>query len=279
MKSFSIFCGLALLIGLVWAALPYLNGRDKAYEERLVGALNHVEGALEASRDFRVDLYAPSIERRSKRGHWILSGIMLTRDSAGRTDREAFSADLESACAVFVDPTCWRIEKLVVGGRTVNISLQAIPDRESTPKSSASGTVAKESVRLPAKAGNTASGAASTPVQNATMLPATEMPATLSSEMPSGVDVEEGEIPAAGEGDATLKKGPTRFIQEALTKLGYNPGPVDGISGPKTTSAIKSYQRDHGLAADGLPSPKLLRQLHRKVRKSPVDNPDIGRLR
>ncbi|MDP6705729.1 MAG: peptidoglycan-binding domain-containing protein [Alphaproteobacteria bacterium] len=36
-----------------------------------------------------------------------------------------------------------------------------------------------------------------------------------------------------------------------LRDLGYRPGPVDGLMGRRTGSAIKSYQRDRGLAADG----------------------------
>lgn len=43
----------------------------------------------------------------------------------------------------------------------------------------------------------------------------------------------------------------TRELQERLTALGYAPGPVDGLPGQKTTAAVKAFQRDHGLVADG----------------------------
>lgn len=39
--------------------------------------------------------------------------------------------------------------------------------------------------------------------------------------------------------------------QQALTDLGYDPGPVDGVNGAMTTAAIKAFQRDHGLNPDG----------------------------
>ena len=39
--------------------------------------------------------------------------------------------------------------------------------------------------------------------------------------------------------------------QANLTRLGYRPGPVDGLYGPQTSDAIRQYQRDHGLPIDG----------------------------
>jgi N-acetylmuramoyl-L-alanine amidase len=42
-----------------------------------------------------------------------------------------------------------------------------------------------------------------------------------------------------------------REKQELLQRLGYNPGPVDGLMGSKTERAIKSFQKDVGLVQDG----------------------------
>jgi peptidoglycan hydrolase-like protein with peptidoglycan-binding domain len=47
-------------------------------------------------------------------------------------------------------------------------------------------------------------------------------------------------------------------IQSGLARLGYDPGPVDGIPGPRTASAIRAYQHDHGLPVDGQPSVALV---------------------
>ena len=41
-------------------------------------------------------------------------------------------------------------------------------------------------------------------------------------------------------------------IQTALKKAGYDPGPLDGIKGRRTIAAIKAFQRDTGLAVDGV---------------------------
>ena len=41
-------------------------------------------------------------------------------------------------------------------------------------------------------------------------------------------------------------------IQDALIKAGHDPGPVDGMFGPQTQSAIKSYQKSKGFAEGDL---------------------------
>ena len=45
---------------------------------------------------------------------------------------------------------------------------------------------------------------------------------------------------------------PSRDIQSALKGAGYYQGSVDGKIGPGTKDAIKAFQRDHGLNADGV---------------------------
>ncbi len=39
--------------------------------------------------------------------------------------------------------------------------------------------------------------------------------------------------------------------QKKLTELGYDPGPIDGKIGKKTTATLKSFQQDNGLTATG----------------------------
>ncbi|MGQ0658997.1 MAG: peptidoglycan-binding domain-containing protein [Chromatiales bacterium] len=52
-----------------------------------------------------------------------------------------------------------------------------------------------------------------------------------------------------------------REIQSVLRQLGYYQGAVDGIAGPKTTGAIRSYQQQYGLAVDGRASSQLLNHM------------------
>ena len=47
-------------------------------------------------------------------------------------------------------------------------------------------------------------------------------------------------------------------IQVSLTRLGYDPGPVDGVYGQGTADAISRYQYANRLPVDGRPSPQLL---------------------
>src|SRR5262249_6134238 len=67
---------------------------------------------------------------------------------------------------------------------------------------------------------------------------------------PSGDGEEVKAAPKAG-GNAA-----TQGLQKALKKLGYDPGAIDGISGPKTKAAIQKFQQANGLSADGIAGPK-----------------------
>lgn len=44
----------------------------------------------------------------------------------------------------------------------------------------------------------------------------------------------------------------TRIIQEKLQALGYYRGALDGVNGRLTKAAVRRYQTEYGLAADGV---------------------------
>ena len=52
-----------------------------------------------------------------------------------------------------------------------------------------------------------------------------------------------------------------RRAQATLSKLGFDPGPADGIMGAKTEEAIKAYQQKFGLPVDGRVTPGLVESL------------------
>ena len=52
-----------------------------------------------------------------------------------------------------------------------------------------------------------------------------------------------------------------RAIQGALAARGYDPGPADGLMGPRTQGAIATFERAQGLPVTGQPSAALLRAL------------------
>lgn len=64
-------------------------------------------------------------------------------------------------------------------------------------------------------------------------------------------------------------KGPeVEKLQHKLTQAGFNCGPIDGIYGPATESAIRGLQLAHGLVVDGIVGPQTWNAL------DDVDKPD-----
>jgi peptidoglycan hydrolase-like protein with peptidoglycan-binding domain len=51
--------------------------------------------------------------------------------------------------------------------------------------------------------------------------------------------------------DADMTDANRREVQQALHRLGYGPGPVDGIFGPLTRAAIHRFQQDIGAEPTG----------------------------
>ena len=64
-----------------------------------------------------------------------------------------------------------------------------------------------------------------------------EVPANMSSELVA---------------EAALSTSEIQTVQTKLKRWGYYTGSVDGIYGPKTTSAVKSFQKKNGLTVDGI---------------------------
>jgi peptidoglycan hydrolase-like protein with peptidoglycan-binding domain len=65
-----------------------------------------------------------------------------------------------------------------------------------------------------------------------------------------------------------------RDVQLALAESGLYDGLADGVNGPKTTAAIRSFQQHNGLVVDGLSSPALLARI--VAGSGPVLTPDAS---
>jgi hypothetical protein len=61
--------------------------------------------------------------------------------------------------------------------------------------------------------------------------------------------------------------------QAALSKLGFDLGKIDGKLGPKTTTAIKAFQKKQDMKADGKITDKLLEALEAATEKLPPTDP------
>ena len=51
----------------------------------------------------------------------------------------------------------------------------------------------------------------------------------------------------AGAGMPHMNAETVRQVQQALQSKGHNPGPIDGMMGPRTRSALQAYQRSNNL--------------------------------
>jgi len=61
------------------------------------------------------------------------------------------------------------------------------------------------------------------------------------------------------------KASHVRGVQQALLEAGYDPGPIDGIMGPKTTSALKDFQKKEGLQVTGRLNAETQARLERRT--------------
>jgi hypothetical protein len=54
-----------------------------------------------------------------------------------------------------------------------------------------------------------------------------------------------------------------RAVQEGLARLGYSPGPADGVLGPQTRDAIRQFEQDRSLAQTGTITEELAQEVSR----------------
>lgn len=71
-----------------------------------------------------------------------------------------------------------------------------------------------------------------------------------------------------------LKMGSTgdnvRYLQQSLTNIGYNPGPIDGIFGSKTETAVRLFQKDKGLVVDGIVGDNTWNAIYNALKSPPT---------
>ena len=66
------------------------------------------------------------------------------------------------------------------------------------------------------------------------------------------------------------------MLQKALVELGYLSGAQDGIYGTGTLTAVKAFQQDHELDADGIAGKMTLEKLYSLVSITPMPEVTVG---
>ena len=72
--------------------------------------------------------------------------------------------------------------------------------------------------------------------------------------------------------EAALTTTQVKTVQQKLKNWGYYSGSADGIYGPKTKSAVKSFQQKNGLVADGIVGKKTAAALGMSLSSSSSSN-------
>jgi len=79
--------------------------------------------------------------------------------------------------------------------------------------------------------------------------------------------------------EAKFHAGRIREIQRGLAELGFNPGPIDGMDGPRTRKSIAAFQKKFGYKRVGKPSEAALTQIREtqnpELRKKRSDSPPV----
>jgi len=90
-----------------------------------------------------------------------------------------------------------------------------------------------------------------------------EQPEPASSQHPAPVEASPpaAAIEAKAKPPNTLNAAETGEVQALLRYLSFDPGPVDGVLGPRTTAAVRRYQESRGLERNGIADKALLTRL------------------
>ncbi len=71
----------------------------------------------------------------------------------------------------------------------------------------------------------------------------------------------------AGAPNRSANRSAVSRVQASLAKLGYDPGPIDGVMGRRTRFAIEDYQEDNDLLVDGRATLKLARHIEGRMER------------
>lgn len=136
---------------------------------------------------------------------------------------------------------------------------QGDPARVATSTMTETTPVAAASVKILAPAAFAAQPAPAVP----SPAPVVEEPPVVKASLsvPPPKAAEPAQPPLESATDPELTWAEVLDLQKRLASLGVNPGPLDGINGPRTTAAVQRYQELKGLAATAKVDRRMLKLL------------------
>ena len=165
---------------------------------------------------------------------------------------------------------------LLLSRRRRLASASSAPEAEAAPEPAAVAPVPLTVVPEPAEAHEPEPEPESADPEHAPDVPEVAGPVPGAAIAAAGASSAEGE-----ESDGAVLESPpvdsmrvelVRALQLQLGVLGFDPGPVDGRYGPRTTDAVKHLQEVSGLRPDGIVGPLTAEVLRHSAPEPPADD-------
>lgn len=258
MKKFIAVATLLLLFAVATLVPDEIREAKRVYEQRMAATVDVIEETLRSVPTgglLTARVYAPEVDLRDDLGLLVVTGVVGLLGADGTEHFEPFAAAVRNTCEGAMDSGCLQVDTLTLKESKL-VEAGEVAGRLPDVLSGSAGVETQ-----PAPIGDIDDSEQADESAEAEPQPSSANPAPDAG--PNDPDAQDPTGPqAAGTSDDRLDDiDQVAKIQRALKELGYDPGPVDNVVGPKTLSAILAYQRRHGLELDGKASPELLRHI------------------
>lgn len=260
MKRPLTYAGLLLFLGLAVAAHKYLKQSEQ--DQEIIERANSLVWSLLGSQS-SAKFLSPEIQELGDPNSWSVRGnVALRQPDGSNLQTRYYAAVIAQVCEPSNNRECWQLKELAIDGQQVDLKalrsqqrVQAEQQPETPPEDDAEARPEQDrgkpagSQRQPSTAAQPANASASTAPRPANPKTASES------------DKAE---PAPEPAPALDRREIVERIQLYLSQLGYDAGPIDGVVGPQTRTAIQRYQRTHNIAVDGEATMQLLTHLEQQ---------------
>jgi hypothetical protein len=290
MKRFIVFVGLIAFLFVAYSTHSFL--KQSLENQEVIEWANSLVWAAIGSQS-SVNFIEPRVTADTQPEHWMVTGEIALRQGAAAPVVHPYAARVAQLCDATDRRECWQLDQLVIGGSEVDLTglesdyrgapSQVAADQPAAASADAGSPAGAATAGLEPGSANDGSATGQEGAQQggtaglddaaAPAEPGASEVATLTGESAPETVPEVAPAPAAMGPEATsdgvaalspqasAQRQMIAEIQARLLDLGYDPGPVDGLMGPQTRTAIEDYQRKNDFSVDGEPSPQLLQLL------------------